>query len=111
MQSTTLKNDCERIEKNLVEMKLPNAGNKAILVDPLVQATQNHDASPIPNITHVPTTPSSPWELLQPNARFTDPNRNNQNDKVSHEIEFGRREFKLTYQHYERTGCIRMLKN
>ena len=67
-------------------MKLPKTSNKAIIVDRFVQAMQNDDASPTPNRTQVPTTPSSQWELQQPstipaqftsNSRFTDPSGNN----------------------------------
>ena len=40
-------------------MKLPNTGNKAIIVGRLAQAIQNNDAAPTTNSAKIPTTPSS----------------------------------------------------
>ena len=51
------------LKKTLGEMKLPKTGNKAILIDCLVQAMQNNNTTPAPNSTQVLTTPS-PQELL-----------------------------------------------
>ena len=64
-------------------------------------------------------TQFSPWELLVPNYipvqfnannRHTDPSGNNQNANFNYDIELDRPEFKLTFQHLERTGRSRMLK-
>ena len=95
-------------------MNRPKSGNKAILVDRLIDAAQNQNTSTPPlNNTEPTPTPSSLWELLVPNSipaqfntnnRHTDPSGNNQNAKFNYDIEFDRSKFKLAFQHLERTG-------
>ena len=92
-------------------MKLPKTGNKAVLINRLIQAVQNIDTDPpTPDISLVPTIPSCSQEILQPSSalipfkateRFTDPSGNNINNKFNYNIEFDRAEFSLTYDHYE----------
>ena len=100
-----------QLKETLGSMNRPKSGNKAILVDRLIEAAQN--PTPLLNNTEPTPTPSSPWELLVPNSiparfnannRYTDPSGNNQNAKFNYDIEFDRPEFKLTFQHWERTG-------
>jgi len=106
-----------QLKETLGSMNRPKSGNKAILVDRLIEAVQN--PTPLLNNTEPTPTPSSPWELLVPNSipvrfnannRYTDPSGNNQNAKFNYDIEFDRPEFKLTFEHWERTGRSKMLK-
>ena len=79
-------------------MNCPKSGNKAILVDRLIEAVQNQNTSNPPSNNNEPTpTLSSPWELLVPNSifaqfnvnnQYTDSSGNNQNAKFNYDIEF-----------------------
>lgn len=72
-----------QLEQTFGSMNHPKSGNKAILVDRLIEAVQNQNISDLSSSNTKPTpTPSSPWELLvlnsiparsNANNRYTDP--------------------------------------